>query len=277
VRAYRIAYDGHDYRGFQRQPDVPTVSDAVLDALQALALIEEGAVPPGYAAAGRTDAGVSATAQTVAFEGPDWLDPAALNSELPPDVRAWAGADVPPDFHATHDASAREYTYYLHADEMRAPDAAGGPLDDATVSRTREALDRLAGEHDFHNLTPDGTGTVRTLDLDCRAEDTWLVLTVRADGFPRQLVRRLVTVVAEFARGASGRDRLDHLLGRESVAGPAGVPPAAPEPLVLTGVAYPGVDFRRDEAAAASARTVFRERCRDLSTRAQVAARLADR
>ena len=60
MRAFRVAYDGRPYSGFQRQPDVPTVEDTLLDALRALGVFEGSDVPPGYAAAGRTDAGVSA-------------------------------------------------------------------------------------------------------------------------------------------------------------------------------------------------------------------------
>ena len=99
MHAYRIAYDGRPYHGFQRQPDVPTVEDAMLGALRDLDVLAGDAdTPPGYAAAGRTDAGVSALAQTVAFEAPDWLSPAAFNSELPESIRAWASADVDAEF-----------------------------------------------------------------------------------------------------------------------------------------------------------------------------------
>jgi len=79
MRAYRVAYDGRPYSGFQRQPDVPTVEGTVLAALGRLGVCELDAIPEGYAAAGRTDAGVSAVAQTVAFDAPDWLAPAAFN------------------------------------------------------------------------------------------------------------------------------------------------------------------------------------------------------
>jgi tRNA pseudouridine38-40 synthase len=260
-RAYRVAYDGRGYHGFQRQPEVPTVSDAILEALRALDFVADG-VPSGYAAAGRTDAGVSASTQTVAFDAPDWLDPAALNGELPADVRAWAGAKVPVDFHATHDATAREYTYYLHA-----------PAADAT--RVREALELLAGRHDFHNLTPDQTGTVRELSADVALEGAFVVLSVRADGFPRQLVRRLVHAIDRVATGAADRAWLDRLLAEEAVAGPDGVGPAPPDPLVLTDVTYPGVSFDLDEAAAASAREVFATRRAALTARAKVSGRIA--
>jgi tRNA pseudouridine38-40 synthase len=259
-RAYRIAYDGTDYHGFQRQPDVPTVSDAILDALRALDVLDAG-VPDGYAAAGRTDAGVSASAQTVAFDAPEWLGPAALNAELPAGVRAWAHADVPSDFHATHDASAREYTYYLHA-----------PGADAGVAR--QALTRLCGRHDFHNLTPDETGTVRDLSGNLKRDGPMLVVTVAADGFPRQLVRRLLTVIGEVANGERGLNSIDAILGDTPLTGPDGIAPAPPEPLVLTDVTYPDVHFETDPEAAASARSVFGRRHARLTARARVSERI---
>ncbi|KPN30077.1 tRNA pseudouridine synthase A [Halolamina pelagica] len=171
MRAFRLAYDGRAFYGFQRQPDVPTVEGALLETLAAGGVLDDGETPPGYAAAGRTDAGVSAVAQTVAFEAPDWCTPAALNGRLPGSIRAWAAADVPQGFHATHDASRRTYTYQLHA-----PDA-----DDAAAV---EAANRLAGEHDFHNLTSDESGTVRDVTVGVERDGEFLVVTVGAGGFP---------------------------------------------------------------------------------------------
>lgn len=263
TRAYRVAYDGRPYHGFQRQPDVPTVEGDILAALRSLDVLPDGMdTPDGYAAAGRTDAGVSAVAQAVAFDAPDWLGPAALNSELPADVRAWASAEAPPEFHATHEAATREYTYFLYAPEC-------------SRDRARRALDALSGEHDFHNLTPDDVGTVRTLSTGLGRDGPFLVLTFRAGGFARQMVRRAVSVVDEVARGDAGIARVGRVLADEVLAGPDGVPPAPAYPLVLTDVAYPELDFAVDEGAAASAREVFESRRVERETAARVADLLA--
>lgn len=243
-RAFRLAYDGTPYHGLQRQPDVRTIEDELFDALRALDVFE-GETPAGYAAAGRTDAGVSALAQTVAFEAPDWLVPAALNAELPESIRAWAWADAPPEFHATHDARSREYTYHLHA-----PDA-----DDDGV---RVSLDRLAGTHDFQDLTPEGGDTVRTIHGTRTVRDgDFLVVTVRAGGFLRHLVRRIVSLIHEVGRGERELGFVDRALSSERLTGPAGIASAPPEPLVLSDVAYPDLDFAIDERAANSARETF--------------------
>jgi len=261
MRAFRIAYDGGPYHGFQRQPDVATVEGELLAALSRLG-VTDGAVPEGYAGAGRTDAGVSALAQTVAFEAPEWLTPAAFNSELPADVRAWASADVPEDFHATHDAREREYVYHLYA-----PDA-----DD---ERARAAADALSGQHDFHNLTPDDAGTVRDLSIDLARDGAFLVWTLRAGGFCRQLVRRVVGLLDEVAHERVPPSKVERVLGDAPLDGPEGVPPAPAEPLVLTAVDY-DIDFTVNEDARETVRDIFAKRHAERLAGARVAGSIRD-
>lgn len=262
MRAFRVAYDGRPFYGFQRQPTVPTVEDTVLDALRALGLADDGDLPPGYAAAGRTDAGVSALAQTIGFRCPAWCSPAAVNSQLPADVRVWAVADAPADFHARHDAVRREYTYDLYA-----PD-----LDDG---RAAAALALLCGEHDFHNLTADTNDTVRTLEGSVARDGDFLVFTLSSAGFVRQQVRRVVSLVHAVGSGAP-LATVERHLAPGTVLGEEGVPPAAAEPLVFTDVDYPTLSFTVDEEAAGRSRTIFEERAIDGRVRSRVAARIHD-
>lgn len=262
MRAYRVAYDGQPYHGFQRQPDVRTVEGELFAALSALGVIDDGTTPPGYAAAGRTDAGVSALAQTVAFEGPEWLSPAALNGELPDSVRVWASTDVPPGFHATHHATEREYTYFLYADGI-----------DESLART--VLDGLSGEHDFHNLTPDDAGTTRRLAATLERDDSFFVIRFRAGGFPRQLVRRAATVVDDVASGRRPPEFVERVLSTESLSGPDGVGPAPPGPLVLTTVSYPDIQFITDATTARRVREQFATLHRQRASGARVASVLA--
>ena len=259
MRAYRVAYDGRPYNGFQRQPDVPTVEGHLLDALARLGVAADPGTPPaGYAAAGRTDAGVSALAQTVAFDAPEWLTPAAFNSELPAGIRAWASAAVTAGFHATHDASQRRYTYSLFAP-------------DADVGLASDALAALSGRHDFHNLTPDDDGTVRDLSADLRRDGDFLVVELTAGGFARQLVRRVVGLLDEILRGDASLSKVDRVFQPEPLPGPEGVAPAPAYPLVLTEVVYPNVTFETDSEAVDSARSVFEGLRSERRTAAQVA------
>ena len=254
-RAFRIAYDGRPYHGFQRQPDVTTVEGELFGALRRLGVFE-GDKPPGYAAAGRTDAGVSARAQTVALDAPEWLSPSALNGELAPGILAWAGADAPEDFHATHDANWREYRYFWYAP---------GVADD----RAGRALDRLLGEQDFHNLTPDDELTTRDLAGGLARDGDFVVVTVRASGFCRELVRRVVSLVQDVTESGDV-DRIDRILSSEPVAGPEGVPPAPAGPLVLH-----DVDYALEFTVAADAADAVRESFADLYVQRRALGRAA--
>ncbi len=260
MRAFRVAYDGLPYHGFQRQPDVPTVEGTIFAALADLGVTDDPLAPlPEYAAAGRTDAGTSAIAQTLGFVAPPWLTPVVFSNALPDSIGVWADARAPTGFHATHDAVERRYTYHLHYD----PDI----LD---IDLIAAALDRFAGTHDFTNLTPDSTGTERTLTTSLRVEPPFVVITVAASGFPRQLVRRLITVVVEVASDTAGIDRIDRLLDGPPVSGPAGVAPASAVPLVLSAVDYPNLTFRPDPPAIETVVSSFSQRRDELSTRSAV-------
>jgi tRNA pseudouridine38-40 synthase len=259
-RAFRVAYDGRPYYGFQRQPAVTTVEGELFGALRRLGVFE-GEKPDGYAAAGRTDAGVSARAQTIALDAPAWLSPSALNGELASGILAWASTDAPADFHATHDANDREYRYFWYA-----PDADGG--------RAARALDRLLGEHDFHNLTPDDDLTTRDLSGGLVREGDFLVVTVRASGFCRELVRRVVSLVQDVTESGEF-DRIDRVLGAEPVAGPEGVAPAPAGPLVLHDVDY-DLEFTVDDDAADAVRASFADLHCQRRALARVATHVAD-
>lgn len=282
MRAYRLAYDGTGYRGYQRQPHGQTVEDDLFGALSDLGVAD--GKPDGYAAAGRTDAGVSALAQTVAFEAPEWLIPRALNSRLPADIRAWAHAEAREGFDARHEATDRGYRYHLHAPAGRGRTTRGHdcergakrPASEFADAPAREACAALSGEHDFHNLTLDSDGTVRELSVSVERDGPFLVFDLRASGFARQLVRRVVSLVALVARGERPVAFVDRVLAPDELPGEDGVPPAPPAGLVLRDVTYPDLSFRVDAEAAASAREVFEAKRVDAATRARTFGALAD-
>ncbi len=225
-RAFRIAYDGRGYRGFQRQPDQPTVEGTLLEAFEEL-----DADTDAYAAASRTDAGVSAAAQTVAIRCPAWLDVEALNGRLPAAVRAWAHADVPPEFHPRFDATGREYRYVHYAPDVH-------------LDRLRQACQRLVGRHDFRHLTADSGETHRTLrTVEVRRDDPFVRFRFEAPSFLRHQVRRIVTLLDEVGRGARSMDELEAILAGDPLPGERGIRPADPRSLVLLDIRYEGGPF----------------------------------
>lgn len=107
-----IAYDGTDFHGWQRQPNLRTVQQALEDALHELT-----GKRANTNASGRTDAGVHALGQVVHFltalcHSSDTFV-RALNALLPRDVRVLAAEEKPQAFHATLDAASKRYRYAI--------------------------------------------------------------------------------------------------------------------------------------------------------------------
>jgi tRNA pseudouridine38-40 synthase len=203
--ALRLLYDGGRFRGFQRQPGLPTVQEAVEAALAA------AGVKAALAVAARTDAGVHALGQVVSFSVRAALDPDALRRALnatAPDgllvLDAWRAA---PSFHARNTARSRTYVYLVGApppeplrgyawalpDERGFPEVAEPLLDPAGM---RVALGFAVGEHDFAGFARPGEqrGSVRTvLRADVVSAD-WAplhALVLEGKGFLRAMVRNL--------------------------------------------------------------------------------------
>jgi tRNA pseudouridine38-40 synthase len=115
-----LAYDGTLFLGFQRQSRTRTVQGVVEAALGAL-----GWTGRTIYSAGRTDTGVHAAGQVIAFDL-EWKHSTldlrqALNANLPEDVAAREVREVPPDFHPRYGALSRRYQYRILCSDVRDP------------------------------------------------------------------------------------------------------------------------------------------------------------
>src|SRR5687767_6860480 len=119
-----LEYVGSAYSGWQVQPGLNTVQDVVQ---RALARVADSAVD--CVCAGRTDAGVHASAQVVHFDSEAARSERAwrlgANTYLPEDVSiAWV-REVPVQFHARFSATARSYRYLILNRDSRSALAVG--------------------------------------------------------------------------------------------------------------------------------------------------------
>ncbi|HET8732740.1 MAG TPA: tRNA pseudouridine(38-40) synthase TruA [Anaeromyxobacteraceae bacterium] len=224
--ALRIGYDGGAFRGFQRQPGLPTVEEALRTALRPLGV--EGRLE----VAARTDAGVHALDQVVTFSARVALEPdalrAAVNRATPPALACLDAWRAPPSFHARATAVSRRYLYLVGTppppglegrawrlpDERAFPGVAATGLDGAAMA---EALAAAVGEHDFVGFARPGEqrGTVRSL-LSARVEQaTWAPLwaiTLEGRGFLRAQARNLVGTAVAIGLGLAPPGRVAEIL-----------------------------------------------------------------
>jgi len=224
ARAYRatVQYDGTAYFGFQRQRRGPGREGASIqeELEQALARLAGHSIR--VTGAGRTDAGVHATGQVVAFTI-EW--PAqhgatallrALNANLPQDVVVSELAGAPSGFHPRFDARRRTYEYHILNAPVRQPLLRWRAWHVSTVldmARMNEAASLLNGMQDFATFgrAPVGENTVReVVGAQWRREGQLLVFRITADAFLYRMVR---SVVGSLKMVGSGRWSVDDFAG----------------------------------------------------------------
>ena len=205
VRAL-VAYDGTDFCGFQRQANGSTVQGTLEAALRQ---VTQETI--SILAAGRTDAGVHAVGQVVAFDtlwrhGVGALQ-RALNAVLPATLAVRGVEEAAPSFHPRFDARSRRYRYTIYNKPERDPLGrlyslhVARPLD---VAEMRQAAQCLIGEHDFATFgqPPQGSVTVRRLlGIDWGGESPWITLEIEANAFLYHMVRSIVGTVVQVGRG----------------------------------------------------------------------------
>ncbi len=203
--------------------------------------------------AGRTDAGVHATAQVAHLDvPPETLPPDQLAHRLarllPPDVRVLSVRQVPRTFDARFSALRRHYRYRIcdapwGVEPLRRYDTLSHPrpLDDAAMNAASRLL---LGEHDFAAFCRrrDGATTVRALERFewTRDEPHLLVAHVAADAFCHSMVRSLVGALLAVGEGRRPLDWPAGLLRHNTRVSDVAVAPA--HGLVLVGVDYPDDD-----------------------------------
>lgn len=116
--AFQVAYFGGHFMGSQLQPELRTVEGELIAACTRLGLFTDWR-DAGFATSGRTDRGVHALGQVMAFttEHPGRAIE-TLNIQLPPDLWCVGYSPVSPGFHPRYDARWRTYRYYFREEGL---------------------------------------------------------------------------------------------------------------------------------------------------------------
>ena len=243
-----ISYDGRDFAGWARQPNLRTVQGELEQVLSTILRR-----PLEITCAGRTDAGVHARGQVAHLDvdlmaWDQYFDVNRINRALPDDVRVWAVRPAPDGFDARFSALWRRYTY-------RVSDGPSGPdpllrhmslpwfrrLD---LEAMNEAALGLNGEHDFTAFCKQRERATSIRKIEHlrweREPDGTAVLTIQADAFCRSMVRSIVGALLPVGDGRKPVSWPATILAARERTAYAAVMPAYP--LVLEEVGYPPDD-----------------------------------
>ncbi len=243
-----IEYDGTPFCGWQIQDNGASVQGALEDAVKAIC--GEHVRVHG---AGRTDAGVHAEGQVASVQLQREIAPqrlrAAINGNLPSDVRVLFADIAPDDFHARYSARSKTYVYRVVSGQVMSPFWLRYALQEARpldLERMRSCAVLFLGEHDwtaFSAAQSDAQSRVRTIS-SLKIDDGWdargrchlIRMAVTADGFLRYMVRSIAGSLLAVGRGEIDEATVARAIregGRELVG-----PTAPAQGLTLKSVQY---------------------------------------
>lgn len=203
----RFSYDGFNFYGFQKQPDLRTVEEELEKALFSINNHKNTKV----VGSGRTDRGVHARGQSAHFDLAIDITleklKRALNSLLPEDIHVFSTEVVDKDFHARYMAKQKTYEYILNTGEY-------DPITRNHIYQLNkklnldlmtEAIEHFKGTHDFKSFVSNEAikdNYVRTIyEAEIRQEKDLIIFSFTGSGFMKYQVRNMVGTLIKIGLG----------------------------------------------------------------------------
>lgn len=216
-----FSYDGSNYNGYQKQPNLNTVQDIIESKLYQINSNKE----VNIVASGRTDAGVHALKQKAHFDLDMDIEldklKYSLNKMLPKDIYVKDIIKVDNNFHARFNSKRKKYTYKINVGEYN-------PLEvnyvyqyneKLDIFSMKEAINYLIGEHDFSSfakMDEEKETYVRTIyDAYIEEKDNYIYITFIGNGFLRYMVRNMVGSLIEVGSHKIDVDDIKTILNKK--------------------------------------------------------------
>jgi len=216
----KLEYDGTDFSGWQRQPNLRTVQGEIEDKLKEI--LKEDITLIG---SGRTDSGVHALEQVANFKAESNLDLDSifkgLNSLLPEDILIKDIQEVNLDFNSRYKAKSRVYRYKIYLGKnVFLRRYVWEVLYSLEFERINSATQLLLGVHDFTSFCvsesskPDNRCEV--LSAFWEKDGKKLEFEIESDRFLHTMVRSLIGTLIDVGRGYfSPEDFMDILKAKD--------------------------------------------------------------
>ncbi|XMB71763.1 tRNA pseudouridine(38-40) synthase TruA [Mycoplasmatota bacterium WC30] len=202
-RRYKVslAYDGHDYFGFQIQNNQRTIQgelSKIITKINCYDTLVQGA--------SRTDTGVHANNMVVHFDtdrnldSEKWLE--VLNHQLPKDILVKSVEEVHPLFHSRYDVYMKRYVYKIRLNEV-------DPLrinyewnvQNINIQTLETNINQLVGKHDFISFCKGNPDTsIRTIyKTEIVKSEQGIDLVFEGNGFLRYMIRLIVFALVQIS------------------------------------------------------------------------------
>lgn len=203
----RVAYDGTNYCGWQKQNNGVAVEAVLNKHLSELLGTEISVI-----GASRTDAGVHAMGNVAVFDTdsriPGEKFAYALNQRLPDDIAIQESKEVAPDFHPRYCKCNKTYEYRVLNRKFPLPTErlySYFLYYNIDVEKMQEAARHLVGTHDFASFCSANAqvkDTVRTVNfINVRKENDIITIQVNGNGFLYNMVRIISGTLLQVGMG----------------------------------------------------------------------------
>lgn len=216
-----LEYEGTNYCGFQKQKTTshpPALQEEIEKALNNLTGEKIKVI-----FASRTDARVHALGQVINFKTSSSIPPErfcfALNTFLPPDIKALHSAEVDSNFHARYRAKSKLYQYYIL--NSKYPTSLFRNFiywikEDLNLTNMKNAAKYLLGKNDFIAFRNTGSYTKTTIceikKIKISRKGSLIILTLEGDRFLRGMVRCIVGTLIEVGKNKRNPDEVKKIL-----------------------------------------------------------------
>jgi tRNA pseudouridine38-40 synthase len=251
----RVYYEGKNYFGYQRQPNVSTVEETLLEAL-----IETNHIISAkenrFISASRTDKNVNAIGNIIGFNSEKEIILEQINAQLPKDnsIVCWSHTKVKEDFSPKH--SLKKKYWYL---------SEKGNLEDEvekSTSKIQEICSLFEGINDYRLFCKnDHRNTIREIEhINIREEQNYILFEFVAQSFLWEQVRRIVGYVMNYCGLSDELKDTKALLHTRTDIDSLNIHPADPSNLILVEHYYEDIKWAINDKAL----KIIREKINDV-------------
>lgn len=195
---FGVQYYGHNYHGWQIQPDRPTIQQSLENAFTKVADSKISVV-----GSGRTDTGVHASGQIAHFDTavirdlPVWVR--GVNRFLPKDINVTNIIAVDENFHARFSAERRTYRFIIYNYPIRSSCYQHFSVQEFLPLNTQlmhDAAQFLVGVHDFTSVRDaacQSTSSLREVyKVSVFRRNNFVIFEITANAFLHHMVRNIM-------------------------------------------------------------------------------------
>ena len=243
----RVFYEGKNYHGYQRQPDVTTVEENIIVMLKKTNHIQN-IEQSNFKSASRTDKFVSAIGNAFAFDSEKQIILDQINAKGPKDksIVCWAYSEIEDSFSPKF-SNWKRYWYILPSDYVK-------ETYNLTLEELRNICSIFEGNHDFRLFCRlDHRATEREINrIEVFENNDIIIFEFVAQSFLWEQIRRIVSYVLSYNQLPEELQDTKFLLESNNQIKELNLPPADPRNLLLVEHFYENIKWIKNEKAIKS-------------------------